>query len=68
VYLLKMENVFFPASPFAGSAGKKRGIFPPPFSSQAKAATVSAQVSTFVRIASSEYDVRLTLARLKVTI
>jgi len=35
---------------------------------QAKAATVSAQVSTFVQIASSEYEVRLTLSRLNVTI
>ena len=34
---------------------------------QAKAATVSAQVSTRVRIASSEYEVMLTELRLNVT-
>ena len=33
----------------------------------ASAATVSAQVSTFVRIASSEYEVRLTWLRLNVS-
>ena len=35
--------------------------------SHASAATVSAQVSTLVRIASSEYEVRLMLFRPKVT-
>jgi len=34
---------------------------------QASAATVSAQVSSLVRIASSEYEVRLTWFRLSVT-
>ena len=34
---------------------------------QASAATESAQVSTFVRIASSEYEVRLTWLRLNVS-
>jgi hypothetical protein len=34
---------------------------------QASAATVSAQVSTFVRIASSEYEVRFTRSRANVT-
>ena len=42
------------------------GIFPD-LLIYASAGTVSAQVSSFVRIASSEYEVRFTLCRPKVT-
>ena len=66
-------NTFYrnaPRPPSGDRAGARggRSDFPPGFSQdslftspQASAATVSAQVSTFVRIASSEYEVRLTL-------
>ena len=46
---------------------KPLSVFQKDFSPQARAATVSAQVSSLVRIASSEYEVRLTLWRPKVT-
>ena len=45
---------------------KKFCLFFSSFPAQARAATVSAQVSTFVRIASSEYEERFTRSRLKV--
>ena len=55
-----------------GARGGGTGLFPgfPLFfvRPQASAATVSAQVSSLVRIASSEYEVRLTLCRPNVTI
>ena len=63
-------------APEGGRAGVRGAvIFPPGFplkkicevSPQASAATVSAQVSTFVLIALSEYEVRLTRVRPIVT-
>jgi len=63
-------------APDGGRAGVRGAvIFPPCFplkkfyevSPQASAGMVSAQVSTFVRIPSSEYEVRLTRVRLNVT-
>ncbi len=51
-----------------GNTGKRRSEYlPPGLSLQANAATVSAHVSTRLRIASSEYEVRVTCSRLKFT-